>query len=44
MQVVWGRRFSYGGMFVEVFWVCAPTEGVLDLLPEFDESVHGGLC
>lgn len=34
VAVVWGRRFSYGGMFVEMFYVCEPA--ALWRMPCFD--------
>lgn len=34
VAVVWGRRFSYGGMFVEMFWVCEPQ--AVKCMPLFD--------
>lgn len=34
IAVVWGRRFSYGGMFVEMFYVCEPA--AVHRMPCFD--------
>jgi hypothetical protein len=34
VAVVWGRRFSYGGMFVEMFYVCEPA--AVHHMPCFD--------
>ena len=36
VAVVWGRRFSYGGMFVEMFWVCEPA--AVQHMPSFDDG------
>ena len=34
VAVVWGRRVSYGGMFVEMFYVCEPA--MVRHMPCFD--------
>ena len=34
VAVVWGRRFSYGGMFVEMFYIC--EHAAVQRMPRFD--------
>ena len=34
VAVVWGKRFSYGGMFVEMFYVC--DAAMVNSMPSFE--------